>query len=158
MKAAIFFAAVPLLLLAAVSVPATAQDTHRHPATAVTHATQGQRWATDAPLRAGMAQIRAAVDALGPLEHGRMGPEPVMVLATQIERHIAYVVAHCKLEPRADAALHGIISELGAGARALKTNPADRSVIPSMRDALQRYSLQFDDPTPASDDEPEEKR
>lgn len=153
---AIIFAAGPLLLLAAVTAPASPQDSHQHPSTAVAPAVQGERWETDAPLRAGMENIRVAVDALEHHEHGHMGPDPAVALATRIEQQIAYLVANCKLEPRADAALHVIIAELGASAQALKANPADRSAIPPMRHALQSYSLQFNDPVQSSPEEPEE--
>ena len=156
MKALITVVALPLLL-AAVSAPAIAQD-HHHPATTATQAVSAQRWDTDAPLRAGMAQIREAVDALGHYELGHMGQESAVALATRIQQQIAYVVANCKLEPQADADLHVIIAELAASAQALKANPAGTSAIPPMRHALQRYSVQFNDPASPSADEPEEKR
>jgi hypothetical protein len=158
MKTIATLAAVPLLLFAAVSASASTRDSHQHPATTDTQAATVRRWDTDAPLRAGMAHIRVAVDALEHHEHGHMRPAPVQVLATQIEQQIAYLIVNCKLEPQADAALHVIISELAVGAQALKANPASRSVIPSMRHALQRYSVQFNDPGLAALNEPEEKR
>ena len=157
MKKVITLAAVPLLLLAAMAAPAGTHEGHQHPVTAVTQPAPGKRWDTDAPLRAGMAQIRVAVDALQHHEHGHMGPEPARTLATRIEQQIAYLIANCKLEPQADAALHVIISELAVGAQALKANPAVRSVVPSMRHALQRYSVQFNDPGLPSAEELEEK-
>jgi len=164
MKPAMTTFTMPLLLLAAIvattamaSLPAQAQHSHQHPAPAVAQATPAQRWATDAPLRAGMAKIRTAVDALQHYERGHMGPEQAVELATQIQQQIAYLVANCKLEPQADAALHVIIAQLGAGAQALKDNPADLGAIPPMRQALQHYPRQFNDPGWAAD-EAEETR
>lgn len=158
MKLAMTTAAMPLLLLAAIAaLPAQAQHSHQHPAPAVAQATPAQRWATDAPLRTGMAKIRTAVDALQHYERGHMGPEQAVELATQVQQQIAYLVANCKLEPQADAALHVIIAELGAGAQALKDNPADLAAIPPMRQALQHYPRQFNDPT-WTVAEPEEAR
>ena len=156
MKLAMTTCAMPLLLLAAITaLPAQAQHSHQHPAPVTAQATPAQRWATDAPLRTGMAKIRTAVDALQHYERGHMGPEQAVELATQIQQHIAYLVANCKLEPQADAALHVIIAELGASAQALKDDPSDLSVIPPMRQALQHYPRQFDDPGWAAE-EPEE--
>lgn len=153
MKRALTTCALPLLLLAAVTaLPAQAQHSHEHPAPAAAQATPAQRWATDAPLRTGMAKIRTAVDALQHYERGHMGPEQAVELATQIQQQIAYLVANCKLEPQADAALHVIIAELGASAQALKDDPSDLSVIPPMRQALQHYPRQFDDSTWAADE------
>ena len=142
-------AAMPLLLLSSVAAPfAQAQDGHQHhaPAAAVAQETPAQRYATDAPLRKGMARIRTAVDALGHYERGHMGAEQAVTFATTIQEQVAYLVANCKLEPQADAALHGIIAKLGAGAQALKSDPADLAAIPQMREALADYRRTFDDP------------
>jgi len=149
MKTAVTIAAMPLLLLTALATPlAHAQDSHEHhaPATAASQQTPAQQYATDAPLRKGMAQIRTAVDALGHYERGHMGAEQAVTSATTIQEQIAYLVANCKLEPQADAALHGIIAKLGAGAQALKTNPANLAAIPPMREALADYRRTFNDP------------
>ena len=134
MKAALTACTMPLLLLAALTVlPARAQ--HHHQAPGATQATSkpAQRWATDAPLRAGMAKIRTAVDVLQHHEHGHMDPVQVVAVATQIQQQIAYMIANCKLEPQADAALHLIIAPLAAGAQALKSRPADLGAVPAMR-------------------------
>ena len=149
MKFAVTIAAMPLLLLSALAVPlAHAQDGHKHhaPAAAVSQEAPAQRYATDAPLRTGMAKIRTAVDALGHYERGHMGAEQAVAFATTIQEQVAYLVANCKLEPQADAALHGIIAKLGAGAQALKTDPADLAAIAPMREALADYRRTFDDP------------
>ena len=149
MRFAVTIAAMPLLLLSALAAPlAHAQDGHEHhsPATTVSQEIPAQRYATDAPLRTGMAQIRTAVDALGHYERGHMGVEQAVTFATTIQEQVAYLVANCKLEPQADAALHGIIAKLGAGAQALKTDPADLAAIPPMREALADYRRTFDDP------------
>ena len=149
MKTAVTIAAMPLLLLTALATPlAHAQDGHEHhaPAVAASQQTPAQQYATDAPLRKGMAQIRTAVDALGHYERGHMGAEQAVTSATTIQEQIAYLVANCKLEPEADAALHGIIAKLGAGAQALKTNPANLAAIPPMREALADYRRTFNDP------------
>ena len=153
MKAVLTACTMPLLLLAALTVlPARAQ--HHHPAPGAIPATSepAQRWATDAPLRAGMAKIRTAVDVLQHHEHGHMDPAQVVAVATQIQQQIAYMVANCKLQPQADAALHLIIAQLAAGAQALKDHPADLSPVPPMRQALQQYPRQFDDSTWTADE------
>ena len=149
MKLAVTITAVPLLLLAAMTAPlARAQDGHQHhaPAAAAAQAVPAQRWDTDAPLRTGMAKIRTAVDALQHYERGHMGPEQAVALATQIQEQVAYLIANCKLEPQADAALHVIIAKLSAGAQALKATPANLAAILPMRETLADYARSFDDP------------
>lgn len=164
MKLLITFVALPLLLLSACSAPpapaapaapsapvAQAKDGHEnHAPTAAPQEIPAQRYATDAPLRKGMAQIRSAVDALGHYERGHMNAEQAVTFATTIQEQVAYLIANCKLDPDADAALHGIIAKLGAGAAALKTDPANLAAIPPMREALVDYERTFDDPALAT--------
>lgn len=115
-------------------------------------APHAQRWQTDAALRTGMANIRTAVDTLEHHAHGHLDDAQVVALATQVEQQIAYLIANCKLEPRADAALHTIIVELGTGAQALQNMPANRDPIASMQRAVAIYPQQFDDPNWAQAD------
>jgi len=137
--------ALPLLL--ALAVPVAAQSHAHRGMGAATAPAPAQRWKTDAALREGMGRIRAAVDGLGHYEHGHIGAEQALKLAASIEHDIGFIVSHCKLEPRADAALHPILGALMHGALALNANPADFATIQPMRDALQDYARTFDDPS-----------
>ena len=155
MRSLMIACSLPLLL--ALALPAAAND-HAHQAgTAATASAATQRWNTDAPLREGMGRIRHAVDALQHYEHGHVGPGQAVQLAAGIERDVGFIVANCKLAPRADAALHPILGALMQGAQALKAKPTELVAIPPMRSALHDYARQFDDPgVPAR--EPEEAR
>lgn len=155
MRSLMIACTLPLLL--ALALPAAAHDHAHRAGTAVAATTPVQRWNTDAPLREGMGRIRHAVDALQHYEHGHIGPEQAVQLAAGIERDVGFIVAHCKLEPRADAALHPILGALMHGAQALKANPTELAAIPPMRSALHDYARQFDDPGMQLD-EPEEAR
>lgn len=137
--------ALPILL--ALSSAAIAQDHEHHapPATAVQEA-PAQRYATDAPLRAGMHGIRAAVAGLGHYEMGHMGPEQAATLAAQVQAHVRDIIANCKLPPEADAALHRIIVPLMTNAAALEADPKKLESIAPMRAALADYARLFDDP------------
>ena len=121
------------------------QHDHHVAAPAATQAAPAARYATDAPLRKGMADIRVAVDMLGHGEHGHLDDAQVRALAANVERAIGGIVAECKLAPEADAALHGIIGRLGQGVAALKAAPADMSAVAPMRAAIADYALLFDD-------------
>lgn len=147
---------VPALALAmacTAPVPALAQH-HMHAAQAVPAqswpAAPGHRHATDAALRKGMADIRIAVGMLGHAEHGHLDAAQVRRLAADIEGAIGGIVAECKLDPQADAALHGIIGRLGAGVAALKAHPGDATPVAGMREALEDYARVFDDPGAAT--------
>lgn len=160
MKAVVTIATV--LLLAGMAAPTVhAQDGHRHhaPAEKSAQAPAAARFASDAPLRKGMGEIRKAVDALGHYERGHMGSEQAVEFAVQIQQQVDYLIANCKLDPKADAALHGIIARLTTSARALESDPKDLTAIPPMREALQQYALQFDDRGwDLGPEEPEEAR
>jgi hypothetical protein len=152
---------LPLLATLALALAATAtaqEHEHAHDAASAVAATApAQRWETDASLREGMGRIRAAVDALQHYEHGHIGPQQAIQLADGIQRDVAFVVKNCTLEPGADAALHPILGALAQGAQALKTKPTELAAIAPMRNALQDYTRQFDDPG-LSAQEPEESR
>lgn len=146
MKIAIASAAL-LLLTALISPVASAQHSHHHASPAPSQEAPAHRWDSDAPLRAGMAKIRAAVEGLQHYGRGHMGPEHASTLASSIQAQIGYIIANCKLDPQADAALHVIIAGLATGAQALKADPSNLAAIAPMREALASYSRQFNDAT-----------
>ena len=104
------------------------------------------RWTTDAPLREGMGRVRIALAELRHHEMGHMSPDQAREQAAAIEAAIASIFASCKLAPEADAALHGILAPLLAGAKRLHANPADKAAIAAMRDAVAGYAQRCDDP------------
>ena len=136
-----------ILALAAIA-SAGAQDHshHEHAATVTPADAPAQRWATDAPLRKGMTDIRAAVEALGHDEADRKSQKDVQAQAARIDHSISHIVANCKLDSQADAALHGIIAKLAQGTAALKADPNDMAAITTLRSALRDYPRLFDDP------------
>lgn len=105
------------------------------------------RWAVDAPLQAGMGKIRTAVESLAHHEMGHLDKKQVVTLAAEIDAQVQYLIANCKLDPKADAALHGIIGALLAGSASLKDKPDDAAPVATLRAALADYPKFFDDPT-----------
>lgn len=109
----------------------------------------GRRWRTDEPLRSGMTKIRAAVERELPAAHaGTLDNARYDALGTAVEGQIAYIVQKCRLEPAADAVLHGIIGELSDGV-AVATGRAHgerRSGVVKMAAALENYAKYFDHP------------
>lgn len=143
-----------LILAGALSAqPATAQSAHEAhaahahaPAAAPTPAPT-QRWATDAPLREGMRNIRTAVQALEHYEHGHMGIAQASSTVALIDTSVNDIFANCRLEPDADVALHGLLAQFLAGAEAVRTSQqVPVQEIAGMRSALARYPQLFDDP------------
>lgn len=112
-------AAVAALFAAPVVAETSA---HGHGAAAISALTldQGQKWPTDKPLRDGMDRIRGLVEPqLSAARAGKLGPSEYQALAKQIESQVGGIVANCKLEPKADAMLHLVIADIGAGTDAM---------------------------------------
>lgn len=111
---------------------------------------QGRKWATDEALRAGMGRIRGLVEPqLAAAHAGKLTPAQYHELATQIEAEVGGIVANCKLEPEADAMLHLVIADLGAGTDAMagkdaKLRPALGLV--KVAGAVNEYNGHFDHP------------
>ena len=121
-------------MIAALNAPVLAQTAaHDHGAAAPHKLTlnQGRKWATDEPLRAGMSRIRGLVEPqLGAAHAGKLTSAQYRELATQVETEVGGIVANCKLEPKADAMLHLVIADLGAGTDAMAgKNPELRSAL-----------------------------
>jgi hypothetical protein len=140
-------------LAAALSAPALAQSAAHDHSAATRHKltlNQGRKWATDEPLRAGMGRIRGLVDPqLGAAHAGKLTPAQYRELATQVETEVGGIVANCKLEPKADAMLHLVIADIGAGTDTMagkdaKTRPALGLV--KVAQAVNQYGSHFDHP------------
>ena len=146
-------------MVAVPALPAHAQHAHQES----THEPSGrsgpaQRFATDAPLREGMARIHSALDDLRHYEMGHM-PQPLAIeQVAAIQSAADTLFATCKLEPEADAALHGMLVPLITAVQAFKTNPDDLGSIARMRQAIADYARLFDDSpsryAPGADSDP----
>lgn len=145
-----------LILAAALALsvaPAYAADpAHEHDAhaAAALKLDNGQKWKTDAPLRKGMTNIKAAVQPnLLAIHENRLKAANYQTLAKRTNTQIAFMVENCKLAPDADAQLHLIIAELGAAADAMagkdKTQSRQKGA-QQLVHALETYGEFFDHP------------
>lgn len=138
-----------VFLLAGGAAPAA--DAHEHGAGEAGHLTldHGRKWSTDAPLREGMAAIRAALAARHEAIHqGTLSVADFQALGATVETRVAAIVASCRLEPAADANLHLIIAELLAGAAAMqgRADAAPAAGAARAVQALDDYGRYFDHP------------
>jgi len=146
---ALGMAAAAVATLAA--APALAQ-THDHgtAAPAKVRLEAGRKWAADAPLRDGMSRIRALVEPqLAPAHAGKVNATQYAALAGRIETEVGGIVANCKLEPEADAALHAVIAEIGAGTDAMAGKNAQQRPAQGLgpvAKAVNDYAGQFEHP------------
>jgi hypothetical protein len=120
------------LLCLASSLPSAAQTAHQHEHTGAAVANlqldAGHKWATDASLRSGMAEIRAAFDADHPAIHeGKETDAQYEALAARVESQVNDIVKNCKLPPAADANLHYVIADLLQGVKLMRGKDAART-------------------------------
>jgi hypothetical protein len=137
----------------ALSAPALAETAaHSHDAAAPHKLAlnQGRKWATDDTLRAGMGRIRGLVEPqLGAAHAGKLTPAQYRELATQVETEVGGIVANCKLEPKADAMLHLVIADIGAGTDTMTGKDAKASPalgLVKVAQAVNQYGSHFDHP------------
>lgn len=105
----------------------------------------GKRWATDAPLRQGLERIRDAVVPIVAATATRpLTKAEATAFSRAIEDQVQYLVENCKLEPKADAALHVLLNEFLQGAGTLAADPASKAAIERVVNALERYPQYFD--------------
>jgi hypothetical protein len=138
--------------LIALSHPAsaeTAHDAHSQHGAMTLSLDQGKPWQTDAPLRAGMDNLRAAfAEKLHAIHEDRMSAEDYQALGGKTRQEVGAIVAQCKLTPEADAMLHLIIAELLSGADIMtgKAEGAPREGAHKAVMALDNYGRYFDHP------------
>ncbi len=145
------------LLLAAAPDSALAQHEHQqhamHGAGGAVEQLQlkdGQKWPTDASLREGMANIRAAFDADHPAIHtGKQTDAQYLALASRIEQQVESIVANCHLPADADANLHLVIADLLQGVALMRGEDSTRTRHDGaalVHGALRAYGQYFADP------------
>lgn len=155
MKAIVSRLLVPLL---AFGLSATAAAQHDHGAAHHDHGhahgekppkpkldVGNKKWATDAPLRKGMSEIKTLVEAAIPGVHaGKMSDEQFAALGKKVDEQISSIFANCKLKPEADAVLHGVLAQIMEGSRIVQTGDGKRSsgVVKMIR-ALDEYGSLF---------------
>lgn len=114
---------------------------HAHAAhSAPDTAADGVLHATDAPLRAGILRIRDLLAAKRPAD-----ATAAKALADGIDGEVQQLFAQCKLEPDADAALHGVLALLLEGAAGLRADAGDDDAWAKLQQAIALYPQRFDD-------------
>jgi hypothetical protein len=142
--------------LALASAAVRAQHEHGHDHEAATAAIAnlkldgGEKWPTDASLRKGMVEVRAAFEADHPAIHaGKETDAQYEALAGRIEAQVNSIVANCKLPPAADANLHYVIADLLQGVGLMRGQDPKRTRHEGaalVHGALRAYGQFFDDP------------
>lgn len=137
------------LLAAPTWAQGTAAHEHHHASGAAKPLPPGKRWPTDAPLRQGMDKIRGAIEPrIAAINQDELQPAQYKAIADQAQAQVAYIVSNCKLKPDADAALHGILGQIGEATEAMsgKSQLAPRDGAMKLVEALAKYGRTFEHP------------
>lgn len=137
--------------LVATSVAAAEKDAHKHGADVVKLTLDnGKKWATDEPLRKGMGNIRAEMQAsLHEIHAGKLSAAQYNELANKVSTEVGGIVAQCKLEPKADAQLHLVIADMLDGVETMQgraKNVKRQTGAVKVLAALEKYGDYFDQP------------
>lgn len=132
--------------------PALATDNHSHakPGSSRLELDSGKKWATDAPLRSGMAGIKSAIEPmLREIHENKLTEAKYAGLAQRINSEVNSIFKNCKLSPKADAQLHLILIQIVEGANAMKSSAqlsAKRKGAIQVVEALALYPRYFEHP------------
>lgn len=126
---------------------AAAHDHSQHGKLTLDH---GKKWPTDQPLRNGMDNIRKLIEKqLGAIHDGRLTAAQYGELANKIEAEVGFIVANCKLAPKADAMLHLVIADINVGVDGMAGKRAPVGPLEGagkVVTALNAYGRHFDHP------------
>lgn len=111
----------------------------------------GKKWETDAVLKAGMDQIRQTMVARRTeIELDRLTSRDYQDMGAAVERHLAAIVANCKLTPQVDQAFHTVVlADLTRDASLMRTSPkqsVQRLSAQGVLRTLRHYGEQFQHP------------
>lgn len=108
---------------------------------------EGEKWATDTHLRAGMSKIHdRAKPAYAAYQEGDFAAAESKELASLIRAEVNTLIEKCNLAPEADAMLHIVIGEMMVAASAMERDPASEHGVPKLVAALHGYSEHFAHP------------
>ncbi len=108
-----------------------------------------KKFTTDEPLRKGMSQIAALLNAAWPdIQASRLQTPAYQELARQVTRQTEEIVRNCKLDARTDQAFHGILTDVNQAVLLLQRDkaPIQRTGALALAQALRNYARYFDHP------------
>ena len=150
MPLAAVLAGTMALALPVVSNAQATSAAHEHATHGKVTLDNGKKWPTDEALRTGMTGIRKLIEPqLDAVHGGKLTAAQYNELAQKVEGQVGYIVANCKLDPKADAMLHLVIADIGTGVDAMAgkggaVKPAQGAA--GVVTALNEYGRNFNHP------------
>lgn len=130
--------------------PEPGQHHHHHHGSAAElnlNLNDGERWATDESLRAGMLGIFKAFSAAhDDYLAGQLDPEGADVLADQVDEQVNFIFANCNLPSDADVELHKLLAATFGSAATLRESNDVHNGLHELHQVLKTYGEYFDHP------------
>ena len=121
-------------------------DNHHKASHEILQLDHGKKWLIDASLHTGMTRIKTSIEKnIAKIHHGEFEDKQYMVLAEEVNTHLAYLFEHCKLPSDADAQLHIFLANIMQGAEQMKSDDKQRQGAIKIIQALQTYPTYFND-------------
>lgn len=103
------------------------------------------KWASDASLRQGMREIKAAFEpAHDAYRNDAFDADQAGVLADAVESQVNFMFANCQLPADADAELHKLLAAALAAARGLRESDDPHEGLHNLHRVLQAYPVHFE--------------
>ena len=133
----LFWGLVCALLLAlasslSLSLVQAADVRHAH----ASPAAQAGPWVADPALQAGMQRVEQALQQA----HAQLQP---LALAGRLQQEVERMLAECRLEPQADAVLHGLLHRLLEQAEALRQGGEGAPILAQLDAVMVDYRHSF---------------
>lgn len=140
--------AILLACLAAASLTAqNSQHAHEAANELELKLDEGERWNSDASLRAGMSQIREAFERkLSGFREGSLAAADYAALADVVDEQLRFMFENCDLPPAADAQLHRLLAFIAGAADGLREKGRRDAGMVSLHRSLDAYAAHFDHP------------
>lgn len=110
----------------------------------------GKKWAADDALRRGMNGIRNQMaEHLHAEQAGKVGAAQYNILAKGVNGQLGYIFQNCRLDKKADAALHQILAQVIKGVEILEGKQAEaerHEGVMKIARALESYPTYFSHP------------
>lgn len=105
----------------------------------------GERWATDEPLRRGMEGIRDAFARNHrAFKDGDFDRADAVDLADSVQKQVDFMFANCELPPKADAELHKLLAATIGATQSLRQDDDLHTGLHQLHQVIRTYPEYFD--------------
>lgn len=149
MKNYLLLFTLSLLIGISTSYPVTASEHDEHNGYTLSSMTldQGKKWSIDDSLHRGMSEIKVLMATnLADIHQNKFTKQQYKALASTLQTHLNYLFENCALPTAADAQLHILLSSVMQGVSKMNTSNEQLQGAIQVIQALQNYSVYFDDP------------